>query len=194
MNRSSLIRIVLTCLLLGVLGGCKDRTAPSTSRPEPLPAETPASPHEDEGAEDATRRFFHAVLAGDEATIRSLLTPEARRRADEQGIPFSPEPSRTASFTLDRAEYRDELGAYVYTTLTDRAPGTGPASTEIVWLVAKTTEGWRVAGAAMTLFDGQEKTVIDFEDPESARAAIAAAERREIERRTRNAAVRQVSW
>lgn len=198
-------------LLVGIVfcTGCKDKPENQPEAPKPPAVRSdseatftfPESPFDPmtQGADQVAFDFFQAVLGGDEETIRSLLTPRARQRGEEQGIPFSAARSTTATFTLDRTEYRGEQGAYVYSTLTDSDSGGVPSRTEIVWLVAQTPEGWRIAGAATVLFEGQEKTVLDFEDPETTRQAIAAAEQRELDRRRRtatgtNPAVRQVSW
>ncbi len=194
-------------LLVGIVfsGGCKDKPVEKPISPNPestvrVDSEaTPTSTKTEQSADQVAFEFFRAVLDGNEETVRSLLTPRARQRGEEHGMPFSAKPSTTATFTLDRTEHRGELGAYVYSTLTDSDGQGGFARAEIVWLVTQTSEGWRIAGAAVVLFEGQEKTVLDFENPEAAREAIASAERREWDRRKKNAvghnpAVRQVSW
>jgi len=131
--------------------------------------------------------FLTAILCGDNSTIRALLTPLARQKGDEKGIPFSPPASPTASFAVLKTTEQGEFGAYVYTDLADSDGQGGKESAEIIWVVAKTEEGWRVAGAAVSLFEGQDKTVINFEDPDAAQQAIADAETQDSEQRHKQA-------
>lgn len=134
-------------------------------------------------AELVVDRFLQAMLRGENKTLRSMLTPTARKQGEEKGIPFSPSPSPTASYSIRTTIPKENIGAYVVSTLTDIDEQGRRESAEIIWVVARTGEGWRIAGAAVALFEGQEKTVINFEDPDAARRAIAEAELRDIGRR-----------
>jgi hypothetical protein len=43
----------------------------------------------------------------------------------------------------------------------------GEAQTdEALWVLRKEAEGWRVAGVAATVFDGEPPLLLNFEDPE----------------------------
>lgn len=125
--------------------------------------------------------FLNALLDEDDTTLRELLTPLARMRNEDLGIPFSSSNNLNATFEMHGITLFDQHGAYVQSTLTNTDEQGEKESVEIVWIVAKTSNGWRIAGAATTLFDGQDKTVLNFEDPEAAKKAIAEAERLDLE-------------
>jgi hypothetical protein len=165
-----------------LFGGCNGKTAlpkPVDGLPAPtaviitpeigLPEETPA-------ATEIVSRFMTAILHGESQTIYTLLTPLARQKNKEMGIAFTPQTSHTASFTIDHAVPQGENCVYVHTTLTDLNENGENESAEIVWIVTKNEEGWRIFGAAVALFDGQDKTLLNFEDPEAAQNAISIAE------------------
>ena len=167
--------------------GCGKSTSPTTvshSTPSPVTQESSvtgkvaANPSNtpDEMIVQVTRDFLTSMLQGNDEKLRSLLTPLARKKGQELGIPFSPPASDTATFTIDDVAMQGDQGAYVFSTLTDKNPRGVNESAEIIWVVAKTNEGWRIAGAAVSLFDGVAKTIINFEDPEAAKKAIADAE------------------
>ena len=187
---------VLSVTLI-IFGGCSGESTSPPNTPPKVP--TPPSTTQGETAASVpshpsvvvVESFLKAMLRGEDEKIRSLLTPLARKKGEEQGIPFSPEASDTASFSVDQVTPQGEIGAYVHTTLTDTDETGRKEAAEIIWIVAKGEEGWRVAGAAVTLFEGQEKTVINFEEPDVAQQAIAAAERREQQRQKQAAAVSQ---
>ena len=180
---------VFGALLIGsslLLSGCGkgNDTATSTSL-ESGTAQNPADNGADHPAAQTVTLFLQAMLRGEDVSLRSLLTPLARERGEEQGIPFSPPASDTAVFTIDKTTLQGEIGAYVYTTLTDQDEEGESEAAEIIWIVANTEDGWRVAGAAVALFEGQEKTVINFEDPEAALQAIVQAEEKELKRQNK---------
>ena len=154
--------------------GCGKGPAPETTSLNQKIA--PGETTEFQDAEKVTRDFLSAMLRGDDAKLRSLLTPLARAKGEEQGIPFSPPASDTASFTINSIDTQGDQGAYVTSTLVDKNPDGENESAEIIWVVAKTNEGWRIAGAAVSLFEGMPPTIINFEDPEAAKKAIADTE------------------
>jgi hypothetical protein len=127
-------------------------------------------------ATDIVSRFMTAMFQGESQTIRALLTPTARQKGEEMGIPFAPKTTHTASFTIDQTIPQGKNCTYVHTTLTDLNEKGEKESVEIVWIVAQKPEGWRISGAAVALFDGQDKTLLNFEDPEAAQNAISVAE------------------
>ncbi|MDR1270490.1 MAG: hypothetical protein LBK82_13290 [Planctomycetaceae bacterium] len=170
--------VVGISLLLGGCGG--ENILPSQPVANVSTAETVTTPDTGLPEISDTRaivsRFMTAMLHGENQTIRTLLTPAARQKGEEMGIFFTPQTTHTASFTIDQTIPQGENCVYVYTTLTDLNEKGENESVEIVWIVTKKEEGWRVSGAAAALFDGQDKTLLDFEDPEAAQNAISVAE------------------
>ena len=165
--------LIAFCVLLIFCVGCETREVPSTAeKPTVLVPAVDTSQ-----AVQTVFDFMTAMLRGEDEKIRALLTPTARKAGEEKGIPFTPAASDTATFTIDKTVPNGNTASSVFTTLTDIDPETNQKeSSEIVWTVVQTEEGWRVSGALVSLFDGQPKIHIDFEEPEAAQKALTEAE------------------
>jgi hypothetical protein len=150
-------------------------TSTSVATPDTGNSDLPAI--EQSSATEIVSKFMTAMFHGESRTIRALLTPTARQKGEAMGIPFAPQTTHTASFTVDQTIPQGENCVYVHTTLIDSNEKGEKESVEIVWIVVKNKEGWRISGAAVVLFDGQDKTLLNFEDPEAAQNAISVAER-----------------
>ena len=166
--------LFILCALLVPVVGCGTKEVPSAVSEKPTES-APVSASSQ--AVQTVTDFMAAMLRGEDEKIRTLLTPIARKAGEEKGVPFSPAASDTATFTIDKAVPNGSAAASVFTTLTDIDPETEQKeSSEIVWTVVQTEEGWRVSGALVALFDGQPKIQINFEDPEATQQALAEAE------------------
>ncbi len=166
-------------LSLSLLTGCGTQSSAPTVAEETqklLPTATYSPPTQ------TVVDFMMAMIRGDDMKIRTLLTPTARKVGEEQGVPFAPPASGTSTFSIDKTVDETTDLASVYTTLTDTAPDGEKESAEIIWKVVKTSEGWRVSSAAVALFEGQPKTIIDFENPEATQRAIAEAEAKSFQK------------
>lgn len=195
---SKYLVVLLVVIPLFIVGCTKEEpAAPVSVAPLPSKVDPLDRPKTLAVAPSATvivTNFLEATLKGDHATLRTLLTPAARQKAMEKALPFAPQACETAKFTVDRAVPEGKIGAYVHSTLHNVDEMGRRESAEIVWIVALCEEGWRIAGAAVSLFEGQEKTVINFEDPEAALQAIADAEKKEIRRRREAEHIRQARF
>ncbi|MGL4595618.1 MAG: hypothetical protein ACRCUY_12910 [Thermoguttaceae bacterium] len=178
---------VCTLLLIGC-GKSSNRTAEMTNLPvsnDNTQAKQSSSNAEIDSTHPAmitVTQFMTAMVHGETQTLRSLLTPLARSKGDQYGIPFAPTASQTATFQIGRMVEHGENGVYVYTTLIERDIMGQLESADIIWCVSKVDKEWRIAGAAVALFEGQDKTVINFEDPVATQAALIEAEQ-QIKRR-----------
>ena len=176
MYRLSIIFFLLFAFCIGC--GTKESPQPTASVPmEKSAAQPDASPSP---AAQTVSDFMTAMLRGEDEKIRALLTPTARKAGEEQGIPFSPPASDTATFTIDKTASSGDTVMLIATTLTDVDPASGQKeSAEIIWTVVLTEEGWRVSEALVALFEGQPPIRINFEDPEATQKALIEAETKE---------------
>jgi hypothetical protein len=175
-----------------LFGGCDGKNS-SSSQPVGVLSTVTSTTTADAGnsdlpeissATEIVSKFMTAMFQGESQTIRALLTPTARQKGKELGIHFAPQTTHTASFTIDQTIPQGENCVYVHTTLTDLNEKGEKESVEIIWIVAKNQEGWRISGAAVALFDGQDKTLLNFEDPEAAQNAISVAESQSVTKNT----------
>jgi hypothetical protein len=121
---------------------------------------------EQAGPAAAVYDFLEAVRTGDDETARIMLTPLARRRTAERDMQVAPEGSDTAEFEIGQIEYLAEDGARVATTWSDLDGNLQRRTDQITWMLRRGSEGWRIAGAAATVFPGEPPLLLDFEDPD----------------------------
>ena len=120
------------------------------------------------GPAAAVFEFHEAVRTGNDEKAASMLTATARRKIAEMDPPVvvAPPGSDTAKFEVGRVEYLAEDGARVASTWSDRDEDSQRRTDELLWMVRREPEGWRIAGVAATVFEGEPPVLLNFEDPE----------------------------
>jgi hypothetical protein len=135
----------------------------------------------------AVRVFLEAVRTGDDDKVVSLFSDEARKQAGQLNRQFAPVGSDTARYEVfPDVEYLAPDGARVRTHWTDLDSRGEPRTDEITWMLRKEANGWRIAGMATVIFEGEPPLLLDFENmQETLRKVEMLSE--EIERRQQNA-------
>ncbi len=118
-----------------------------------------------DGPEGAVYQFLEAVRTGDDKKAEGMFTPKARERTKEMDIQVAPRGSDTARFELGRVEMLEEDGARVGCKWTDLNKDGQLRTDDMTWMVRKEPEGWRIAGMAATVFEGEPPLLLDFENP-----------------------------
>ena len=148
------------------------------------------SPADREAAAQVVRDFLQAIKSGDETVSNNLLTPLARQKTAELDMAVAPMGSESASFEVGEvelpAEGEGEL-AHVASAWTDIDDDGREHTDEILWVLRREDEGWRIGGMATKVFEDQPPLLLDFEDPVDMRRKQQLAEA-ELERRAREAA------
>jgi hypothetical protein len=129
------------------------------------PTEQDKSAHE---AKTVVTEFLNALRRGDDAKAKTLLTAIARKKADEQGRAVAPPANDGVKIDVDDPTFptpeRDL--AQVPTRWIDQDE-TGKSRTDrAIWACRLEPEGWRVAGFAAYVFEGEDPVFMNFEDPE----------------------------
>ena len=99
----------------------------------------------------------------------------------------APPGSESATFEVGEVELLsegDEQGAHVASKWTDLGDDGQPHTDDIVWMLRKEPEGWRIAGMATTVFEGEPPLLLNFEDPQDMQRKQQLAEE-EMQRRMR---------
>ena len=111
--------------------------------------------------------FLNALRSGDSATTESLLTVTARTElpkhqlsVDVQSSPNSRLPGATGGHSAGKPERRARQQYW-----TEKFADGNSEPYEIVWVLRRQQEGWRLAGMAMQLIPGQQAQYLDFENP-----------------------------
>ena len=128
------------------------------------------------------REFLTSVRAGDDSLASSLLTDVAREETSKRQLAVAPPGSDSATFEVGEVELVEPDGAHVASTWTDVGDDGQPHTDDIVWMLRKEPQGWRIAGMATILFQGEPPLLLNFEDPDDMLRKQRLAER-EIARR-----------
>ncbi|QDU26406.1 hypothetical protein ETAA8_14840 [Anatilimnocola aggregata] len=128
--------------------------------------------------------FLDAMRAGDAATTAALLTAKAREETAKHELPVAPNAAPNAQFQVAPAQYlqNNPNGAHVQARWVE-VYGDETITNEVIWVLRKQPDGWRVAGFAIELVPGQGPQFLNFEDPldmmNKHKEALAAAEAEE---------------
>jgi len=159
--------------ILGMVIGCgqsgtsnHEENPPSESGRASSAVGKQASAPKLEGPAAAVYEFLEAVRKGDDLGAERMLTSLARKKTQEMNMVVAPPGSDTARFEVGKVTMLDETRAEVLCQWTDREADGTFRTDEIIWLVKKEPEGWRVAGMAAAVFPDQPPYPLNFEDPE----------------------------
>jgi hypothetical protein len=140
-------------------------------------------------AEKAVQQFLEAFKAGNDAKAEALLSTLAQKKTKEAGLQVAPKGSDTAQFEIGRVQYLKQdgnvadgmddsaVGARVATTCSDIGKDGDRRKDEVVWVLRKESDGWRIAGMAAVVIPGRDPILLDFEDPEETQLKIEKAKR-----------------
>jgi len=165
-----------TCVWVGCSGSEKPAPSAESNTPAEGGAQTtaaPASPRKpvevavEAAPEQVVSTFLAALKAGDEATTAALLTSKAREETAKHDIAVAPQSAPGATYQVSPGKILDDNpnGAHVSSVWTETYQD-GSITYEIVWVLRKQTDGWRIAGMALELIPGQAPQFLNFEDPE----------------------------
>lgn len=180
-----------TAILLGAMAGCSktdDSAATANNSPESseqAASEGTASGAEEGGPAEAVAVFLDAVKNGQDEKANSMLTKLALQETAKLNMVVAPPGSDTASFEVGEVEMLsegDEQGAQVASKWTDVGDDGLPHTDEIIWMLRKEAEGWRIAGMATTIFENEPPLLLDFENPQDMQRKQQLAEE-EMQRR-----------
>lgn len=151
------------CLLwVGCGGSAPAPTGGTGGTQAPPSAEKTAASNLKPG--EVVQSFLEAVRTGKDTEAEQWLTKIALAETKKADLYVAPPGTETAKFEVGEVELV-EGGAQVFSTWTDLGDDGKPKSDKIVWLLRNETEGWRIAGMATTVFEGEPPLVLNFEDP-----------------------------
>ena len=153
---------VISLVAVGIavsFGGCgKPSATPDTAANEHSALTT-------DMPEAAVRKFLEAVRTGNDRVAEAMFTDLARERIKELDIQVAPRGSDTAKFEVSKAELLGDDGARVPCEWTDTDSDGKVRVDKMTWMLRKQPEGWRVAGMAAVVLEGEDPLLLDFEEP-----------------------------
>jgi len=113
-------------------------------------------------------QFYEALRRGSDATIASLLSDLAREETSRSGLGIQSQASESLSYQISETEYvSDQMdGAHVRTTWMEPSPEGQMTATEVIWVLRKQRDGWKISGMATPVVDGELPLLFNFEEPE----------------------------
>ncbi len=169
--------MVLMASLALVAAGCGKPAAPtpeSASTPSAESRTSPPTTNAPKGAletlasdtpESAVGKFLEAIRAGNDRVAETMFTDLARERIKELELQVAPRGSDTAKYEVGKAELLGDDGARVPCKWSDIDSEGKTRVDEMTWMLRKQPEGWRVAGMAAVVLEGEDPLLLDFEEP-----------------------------
>lgn len=129
------------------------------------PAARPLPVSSEDGPDEVVRAFLDAARGGDDSTATQLLTDKAREETGRAGLALDPPGTPTMKYEIGKIEYheQDPHAAYV-NSLWLESQGPADDRFEVVWVLRRQSEGWRIAGMAAQMEAGQPPIFLNFED------------------------------
>jgi hypothetical protein len=112
--------------------------------------------------------FVNDLRRGDDAKAKALLTKLARQKVEEQGRALGYGANDNVKIEVDDATFPtpEHDIAHVPTRWIDQDESGKPRTDKATWVCRHESEGWRVAGFAAYVFEGEEPLFMNFEDPD----------------------------
>jgi hypothetical protein len=161
-------------------GGCgdSDQAARQTTVPDagtsaraaaPVPAAAAAAAADPAAGrpDQVVTRFYQALRDGDNAAIEALLTDRAREETAKSGLAIQSQASGSLRYEIGETDYvTDALdGAHVASLWAEPDPDGSLISTEVIWVLRKQLDGWKISGMATAVAEGQLPLLFNFENP-----------------------------
>jgi hypothetical protein len=147
--------------------GCgKSNENSSTQGNAPAAAVPAKAPSQD--AKEVVTDFLGAFRKGDNEGATRLLTKVARQKVAETGRNVAPPANDRVKIEIDDPLYPtpDHQIAHVPTRWIDSDGMGHPRTDKATWVCRLEDDGWRVAGFAAFVFEGEEPLLLSFEEPE----------------------------
>lgn len=113
------------------------------------------------------KEFLNALKAGDDGVTAGLLTAVAREETAKSNLAVQPPGTPNAQYQVTAAEVdaQDPTLAQVACIWTEGDDQGGQRTDEVIWVLKKEAQGWRVCGMAMHVPSRMEPVLFNFEDP-----------------------------
>lgn len=125
-----------------------------------LPVDASSTP------EKVVSEFLNAMKTGNDGVAAGLLTKKAREETAKHSLAVQPPGSPTAVYEVGEGEVstEDPTVAQVGCLWTEK-DDSGERTEQVVWVLRKDAEGWRVFGMATHMATRTEPVFFDFEEP-----------------------------
>ena len=127
--------------------------------------------------EQVVEHFLAALQQGSDEEVTGLLTAKARTETAKHDLVVRSPGSPTATFSVGALELVSG-GAYVNSQWSETSRDGFAHSFEIIWVLRKQANGWRIAGMATRVAENEQPTYLNFENPQEMIRKWNAADKR----------------
>lgn len=127
--------------------------------------------------EQVVEHFLSALQQGSDEQVTGLLTAKARTETAKHDLVVRSPGSPTAKFSVGALELVSG-GAYVNSQWSETSRDGIASSFEIIWVLRKQANGWRIAGMATRVAENEQPTYLNFENPQEMIRKWNAADKR----------------
>jgi hypothetical protein len=127
--------------------------------------------------EQVVEYFLAALQQGSDEQVTGLLTAKARTETAKHDLVVRSPGSPTAKFSVGALEMVSG-GAYVNSRWSETSREGFTHSFEIMWVLRKQGNGWRIAGMATRVAENEQPTYLNFENPQEMIRKWDAADKR----------------
>lgn len=176
LNLACLFGVSVTLLLAGCGEGKSGpaevsgaKLSPPKLNLQPGPTGQPAGATADTSTPDkVVAHFYDALRDGNEQTIAALLTDKAREETAKSGLDIRSPGSASLTYEIGEIDYVTEAGdgAHVKSLWMQPDENGEKFGTEVIWVLRRQSNGWRIAGMATQVQEGQLPLLFNFEEPE----------------------------
>ncbi len=158
--------IVWLAVAIIAVVGCGKSQQPGTGEASPGHSAQSQQAAQLEGPAAAVFEFLEAVRSGNDEKVAQMLTVAAREKTAKLNMVVAPPGNDTAEFTVGSVQYLSHHGARVASTWSDLDENSNRKTDEVLWMLRREPPGWRIAGVATPVFEGEPPLLLNFEDPE----------------------------
>ena len=127
--------------------------------------------------EQVVEHFLSALQQGSDEQVTGLLTAKARTETAKHDLVVRSPGSPTAKFSVGALELVSG-GAYVNSQWSETSRDGIAHPFEIIWVLRKQANGWRIAGMATRVAENEQPTYLNFENPQEMIRKWNAADKR----------------
>lgn len=138
-------------------------SAPASGTPEAAAQTTKV-----EAPDAVVSAFLESLRAGNDTMAAALLTDLARQETTKKGLKVQPPGTPDMTYQIGQTEFVTEAkdGAHVGSVWSEKLPTGETASFEVIWVLRREPQGWRIAGMATPVGDDSQPLFLNFEDPD----------------------------
>jgi hypothetical protein len=117
--------------------------------------------------EVVVKEFLNALKTGNDGVTAGLLTATARTETAKHNLAVQPPGTPTAQYQVTAAaiEAQDPSLAQVVCLWSETDEAGSPRTDEVIWVLKKEVEGWRVCGMATKVPTRPDPVLFNFENP-----------------------------